>query len=102
MTAKDEWILFIENHPEFNELSRSGLYISLLKFLEKSSFNIDKIHSSFPRVENTDLDTILGSLLKLKLAAKFTMHGQILYAITPLGRELTEIYRRARKGFKIE
>ncbi len=102
MTARDEWILFLEKNPEFHELTKSSLYISIMDLLGKGSLNIDKIHSSFPRIESKDLDLIVDSLVKLKLVSRVRFGANIVYTLTSLGRKLLRIYRKAREGFKIE
>lgn len=102
MAAKDEWVLFLEKNPQFNELSKSKLYISLLKSIKKESLNIDKIHLSHHNIENRDLDLILQSLIKLELVYRIKTGKQVLFGITPKGRELLKTYETAREGFKIE
>lgn len=102
MTAQDEWILFLEKNPQFNELVKSGLYISIINLLRVSSLNITKIHSAFPHIENQDLDLILESLIKLKLVSRISLTKDVVYALTPLGKKMLKTYASAREGFKIE
>jgi predicted transcriptional regulator len=102
MTARDEWILFLEKNPQFSELSKSALYIAMLKFLRNESLSIDRIHTFFPRVESKDLYLIIKSLAKLKLVCELHVAGNILYTLTPKGRELLEMYERVKETFKIE
>lgn len=102
MAAKDEWILFLEKNPQFSELAKSGLYVSILNLLEKGSLNIDRIHSAFPKVENKDLDLIVESLVELKLIHRITFGSQVVFALAPTGEEFLAAYRKAREGFKIE
>lgn len=102
MAAKDEWILFLEKNPQFHILSKSGLYISLLKFVRTEALDMDKIHSAFARVEAKDLDLIIDSLLKLKLVNRIKSGPQVFFGITALGKKFLNVYGKARKGFSIE
>lgn len=102
MTNQSQWVFFIEQNPQFNKLTSSKIYMSILRLLETNSLSADKVHLEFPQVKNSDLDLILESLEKLKLIYKMDVSGQLLYSVSPLGKKLLKIYASARKGFSIE
>ena len=101
MGAKDDWILFLEKNPQFSELAKSSIFISILDLLKQGSLNTDKIHSSFPKVENSDLDLILESLIELNLISRITFGKQVVFALTPTGRKFLNLYHNARESFKV-
>ncbi len=102
MPAKDEFILFIEKHPELNELAKSELFISLLNALKEGSIPEDKINSSFPRVDDKDLRVMIQSLIDTGLVTRLFIAQQYMYSLTEKGHDLLKIYARARESFTIE
>jgi len=102
MSAKDEWILFLESHPEFNKISSSSICLSMLRMMKASSLDTDSLYAGFAEMDRKDADDLIGLLLDLKLLHRVTHGHNVFFCLTPLARELLKAYSNARKGFKIE
>ncbi len=101
MPVVDEWILFLEENPEFYELSRSGFFISLLESLADRAKSIESIRSDFPFVEMNDLYQIMTTFLKLKVVEEIKIGNKSFYRTAGRGKLLLEKYRKTREFFKV-
>ena len=101
MEKYNEWLFFLQQHPEFYELSKSSLYITILRALGKRALDIDRLHRLFGRIEEKDFELIILSLERLKLIEKVPTGYSVLYMLTDLGKEMMQKYRKTRKHFKV-
>ena len=99
--AADDWILFIERHPEFFELSKSRLFISLLESIASGAKSFHEIASAFPRIAQDDLGLMLETLVRVRAAEKFSARDHTFYSATERGKELLSLYNETRGSFKI-
>ncbi|MCX6798597.1 MAG: hypothetical protein NTW59_00695 [Candidatus Diapherotrites archaeon] len=101
MAIADQWLLFLENHPQFFELSKSGFFISLLNFLVRGAKTFDAISLSFPRVEKKDLQLILATLEEIGAVERVMLAGKLFYLATPSCKELLRLYTETKRFFEV-
>ncbi len=70
MKAHEEFFLFLEEHPELHPISKSGLYISIIKSISENAKSINELYSEFSSIESEDLDLIVKSLEKVRVLKK--------------------------------
>ncbi len=101
MGIADEWVLFLEEHPQFFELSKGGFFIPLLKALASEAQSFSTLLRRFPRVERRDMRLILEALVKLKAVERIRVKDCILYSATADGRELLRMYKKTKPFFEV-
>ncbi len=101
ISPREEFLNYIQNHPEYYSVLKSKVFIQLLEFLAKQAKPLQDIQSQFPTVERKDLDLVLNSLISLSLVSKIESQNQIIYYTSENGRELLKKFKRAKEHFKI-
>ena len=98
MKPEDEFIAFLEVHPELYPLSQSTFYIDFLETMNSQAKTIRQFSQLFPNIEQKDLEMIVFSLQKLKLTLKTTAGEQTFYYISQLGKDFLEKYHNAKES----
>ena len=101
MSATEEWLFFLQKHPEVYEISKSKLHMSVLMGISKQAKPIEWFRQSFRGVLPSDMNSLLHSLIVLKLAVKISVGNKPYYYATDLARELIARYSRTIPGFSI-
>lgn len=96
MNLADEFISFLEVHPELYPISKSSLYIDFLNCLRQRAKTISQFCSLFPDVDEKDVELIVFSLQKLGLASKVMAGREIFYYLSSLGKTFMEKYDLAK------
>ena len=99
MKAHEEYMLFLEEHPELHSLTKSGLYLSVILFLAKQGKTMIEIMRSFPSIEEEDVELIVKSLISVGAVKKINALGKEVYYAEDIGKELLEKYNNAKKDF---
>ena len=98
LKPEDEFIAFLEVHPEFYPLSQSTFYIDFLKTMSTQAKTIGQFSQLFPKIEQKDLELIVFSLQKLKLISRAVVGEQKFYYISHIGKEFLEKYVKAKES----
>ena len=101
MAIADDWLFFLESHPEFFELSKSGFFISLLDFISSEAKTFYAISAAFPAVEKKDLALSLAALIKIGAVDRIAAGSDIFYLTTKKGSSLLAKYKKTRRFFEL-
>ena len=102
MDPQQEFVRYLENNPQFYEISQSELYMQLLLVLEKRAHSMEELHEIFPDIEDKDMELIIGSLMAVKLVERTRISDtKIVYYISEAARGLLSHYKNARKHFDL-
>ena len=97
----DEWQLFLEEHPEFFELSKSGFFISLLQSLVVEAKSPESIHNDFRFVEWNDLYLILEALVKSGVVEQIRIGEKNFFKTTEKGKLFLKMYKKTKRSFSV-
>jgi len=101
MSVVDEWQLFLEEHPEFFELSKSGFFISMLQSLVVEAKSPESIHNDFRFVEWSDLYLILEALVKSGVMEQIGIGGKYFFKTTEKGKLFLKMYKKTKRSFSV-
>ena len=101
MDPEKEFILFLEEHPEFSAFSRSLLHLRILRFLEGNAKTLFDLQSGFPEIEPNDWSQILDSFVKVGLVERVSLPNKVFFVCSVTGARLIEKYSKAKKGLRL-
>jgi len=99
MGAQEDWILFFFLNPQFYELTKGDFFIQFLEEISKGAKSLDSLKLIFPRVEDSDLKTVIEAFLDLKVVSKIMLGPKAFFGITPAGKRLLSTYNKAKQFF---
>jgi len=99
MGVEEDWILFLERNPHFYELTKGDFFIQFLEKISEGTTSFTKLKSSFPKVEEKDLQVIMEALTELKVIEKGEAGGKVFYSLTAEGKKLLAAYRKTKKFY---
>lgn len=97
MVDHNEFILYLERHPEFYVIMKSEQHIKLLTELAKHPLTMEEIKLKLSNTELKDIELILDSLMEINAVQKFLAGKKYLYSVTGHGKEFLEKYMKMRK-----
>jgi hypothetical protein len=93
------WILFLEKNPQFYELSKGDFFILFLEKISQGTTKFIDLKSIFPEIEEKDFETIMDSLVKLKVVSRTEAGGDVFFNVTPIGKELLSTWKKTHKFY---
>ena len=99
MKIDANWILFLEKHPQFYELSKGDFFMLFLEKIGKGTRKFSDLKALFLEIEVKDFKTIMDSLVKLEVVSKTEAGGEVFFSITPIGKELLSTWKKTHKFF---
>ena len=101
VSPREEFLNYIQDHPEYYPILQSKIFITVLEFLSEKAKPLQDIEAQFSNIEREDLDLVLNSLIKLKIVSRVTGPAQIIYYTNENGKELLKKFKKASEHFKI-
>lgn len=99
MSAQEQFVAYLQDHPGFYLVAKSDLYVNILIFLEKEAMDLLSLGRMFPAIELEDLDLMVKSLISLKLAGVLKTDNKVIYYATDEAREFLRLYWNTKTGF---
>ena len=96
---EEDFVRFLEEHPSYYPILKSGLFMEFLFVLEKSSKSLDELHSRFPKIEIKDLELMLNSLKGIGLIKETKAGHKVVFYATKEGKTFLERYRKTKRSF---
>ena len=99
MKEHEEYLLFLEEHPELHSVTKSELYLSVIEFLAEQGKSMNETKHSFPSIEPDDLELVIKSLVSIGVVKKINAQGNEIYYTAQIGKTLLEKYNKTKKHF---
>lgn len=99
MNPQERFVAFLQDHPGYYLISKSGLYINLLSLLEHGALDINELARKMQGIEFGDLELMLKSLIALNLVGVLKTNNKTIYYITESAKEFLSLYRSTKTGF---
>ncbi len=96
-----DFVVFLEEHPELYEVSKSEVLVRLLSILEKRALSFLSLKKE-TGMEPEDLEAALEALERAGAVERISYRKNIIYAITEKGRRFLELYRREKRKFSLK
>ena len=96
---QDELVRFLEQHPEYYSIMKSGLCIKLLQSLAVKAKNTMQLRRDFPRMEPKDLEIIISMLLEVRVVSQLDVGSNRFYYTNKEGKAFLAVYRKTREKF---
>ncbi len=95
-----DFVVFLEEHPELYEVSKSEVLVKLLSILEKRALSFLSLKKETGLAQE-DLEAALEVLERAGVVERISYRENVIYAITGKGRKFLELYRKERKKFSL-
>jgi len=101
MSAEDELIVYLQNHPEFHPLSEDARMIGVLNLLAGRGKYLTDIMAKFPGMSESDVLALLDKLNAQGYVAKLDLeHGTLFYRRESC-EEFLRLYTAARGSYML-
>ncbi len=98
---KKKLLEYAQQHPEYYPIMQSGVFIKIIKALEKEAKNIEDICEMFSSIDKEDFKEIINTLIKVGLVSKLTFSEKILYYTNENGTEFLKYCNLAKNAFDV-
>ena len=102
MAEHDEWLLFLESHPELWRISKSTILMKILEQLCKESLSLEALYLHFPSISLPDLEEILETFIADRLVEKQFVAKSIVFHATEKCRKFMVVYSSAKSSFTVK
>ncbi len=99
MNPQERFVAFLQEHPGYYLIAKSGLYINLLSLIEQEASEINALAGKMPGIEFGDLELMLKSLISLNLVGVLKTDNKTIYYTTQSAKEFLLLYKSTKTGF---
>jgi len=96
MSAKEDFINFVQHHPSYYSIIKSPLFLDVLTHLTTGAKSSIQLHSHFSYIESSDLDEIIHVLEKVKLIKRVKGGSKLIFYASDDAQLLLDKYATAK------
>lgn len=97
MTATQEFIDFVLNHPGYFHISKSKVFLAILEYLADGAKSSLKVYENFKNLDTVDIDKILETLFVVGLLQKHLTAAGTFFYCTDDAKELLEKVKKTKE-----
>ncbi|MBI2598190.1 MAG: hypothetical protein HYW50_03270 [Candidatus Diapherotrites archaeon] len=102
MDPTQEFIEFVLNHPGYYHISRSKIFLDILKFLSQGAQTSTNVYKKFVSIDQKDVDDILETLSIIGLLKKHFLPAGLIFSATLDAKTLLEKIEKSKKQLLIQ
>jgi len=96
---QDELVRFLEQHPAYYSVMKSGLCVKILQSLARGARNIMQLKRDFPKMEAEDLEALIGMLVEVGVVSHLDVGSNRVYYTNKEGKAFLVVYSKTREKF---